>query len=187
MPVRVRCPNGQTDLVHADLPSLGDPSLISSFDLMFLDEVRGDIARVSNLAMSLVEILSPRQDENISKMISRAECYIGDAQKIAKMWRVGFSTMRFGTVPPWPLGGAPMGTVNRSIEEGHARDEMKYKKLVSSALQNIRCSEEVAQKAQVRVKNRSGRFRPQSLEKLVDRISRSSLRDSSIEEGEITL
>jgi len=185
--VRVRSASGNTDLVHADLPSLGDPSLVSSFDLMFIDEVRGDIERISNLVGSIRSILSPRQMATISEMIQRAKCYVGDAQKIAKLWNIGFATMRFGTVPAWPLGGQPKGRVNASIEEGHSRDEMKYKRLMNSALQNLRCAEEFDQKVHLKEKNRSGKFRPQKLGDLIERISKSQLRDSSIEEGEIIL
>jgi TATA-binding protein-associated factor Taf7 len=87
-------------------------------------------------------------------MLDRAARYLRDASTIARAWATGFGTVSAGTVPAWPLGGQPRGPVNNLMEEGHARDQDKYKKLVRSALRNLRCAEEVSKKATIRERNK---------------------------------
>lgn len=152
--VRIRSPYKGTDLAFRTLPSLGEPSQVEQIDPEFLREMRGDLDRIGLFVSTHLEQLSDRQRRNIQTMLDRAAVYIDDAETIWNMWAAGFTTTTGGQVPPWALNDRPKGGINANIEEGHKRDVDKWKKLVRSALRNLRCAEEVAKKATIRARNK---------------------------------
>jgi hypothetical protein len=156
-PVKIRSPYRGTDVAYRTLPSLGDPGQVEHFDTLFLEEIHGDHIRISTFIQAHASVLTARQQENVQTMLDRAARYLRDAATIARAWATGFATVSAGTVPAWPLGGQPRGPVNNLMEEGHARDQDKYKKLVRSALRNLRCAEEVSKKATIRERNKQRR------------------------------
>lgn len=153
-PVRIRAPYKGVDLAYRILPPLGDPNQIEEFDKLFLDEIEGDIERVLVFCRKNSSKLSQKQKDNIETLLERATCYVECAGAIWDTWFHGFGTDHFSNIEPWPLGQAARSRINKLIEEGHIRDEIKYKKLVRAALINIRCAEEVAKKATIRDHNR---------------------------------
>lgn len=155
--VKVRAPYKGTDLAFRTLPSLGDPGQVESFEAIFLKEILGDHQRISAFAQNNSTSLTSKQQANVQTMLDRAARYLRDAVAIATAWSTGFATTRAGTVPAWPLNGQPKGPVNNLMEEGHRRDQGKYKKLIRSALKNLRCAEEVSKKATIRARNKERR------------------------------
>jgi len=151
--VRIRCPYKGTDVAFRTLPSLGEPSQIESFDLEFLDEMLGDHERIVLFVAEHLAEMTNAQRGNIEKMLARAAAYIADARQIWNFWSIGFTTPGSGQIPAWPLGGQPKGPINGNIDEGHQRDGEKWKRLIRAALRNIRCAEEVAKKATIRLRN----------------------------------
>lgn len=153
-PVRVRSPYRGFSGGYRTLPSLGYPDQIKYFDPLFIGEIVGDHKRIANFTEATRLNLSIKQLDNVTKMLKRAYSYTEDAQRIADAWARGFSAPRAGAVPPWPLGGHPQAPVGERVEEGHRRDEAKYKKLLFAALRNLRCAEEVSKKASIRAYNK---------------------------------
>ena len=151
--VRVRSPYRGTDVAFRTLPALGDPEQVETFDYELLDEMLGDLERISVFVTEHITEITERQLSNIQKFLDRANSYIADAQLIWKLWSAGFTTTGGGHVPPWALNGQPQGPINANIEEGHHKDGTKWKRLVRSALKNLRCAEEVAKKATIRQRN----------------------------------
>jgi len=156
-PVKIRAPYKGTDVAYRTLPSLGDPLQVEGFDGILLEEMRGDLIRISTFVSANSSDLSAKQHGNIQRMIDRASRYLLDATSIMDGWASGFGTMSVGAIPAWPLGGQPTAPVNNLMEEGHSRDQAKYKKLVRAALRNLRCAEEVAKKATIRARNKMRR------------------------------
>jgi len=152
--VRVRAPYKGTDMAFRTLPSLGDPGQVEGFDPMFIEEIQGDHGRIADFAHGHADTLTSKQRANVQTMLDRAARYLIDAAGIAAAWASGFATTRAGSIPAWPLNGHPKGAVNNLTEEGHRRDQDKYKKLVRSALKNLRCAEEVSKKATIRNRNK---------------------------------
>ena len=152
--VRIRCSYKGTDIAFRTLPSLGEPMQVESIDPEFLDEIRGDIERVAIFVAEHLDELSDRQKGNIEKLLARATAYVADAELIWKFWASGFTIPGDGQIPPWPLNGQPKGSINGNIEEGHKKDADKWKRLVRAALRNLRCAEEVAKKATIRLRNK---------------------------------
>lgn len=155
--VKIRAPYKGTDMAFRTLPSLGDPGQVESFEAMFIEEILGDHGRISSFAQDHSESLTSKQQTNVRTMLDRAALYLRDAAEILTAWRSGFATERAGSVPAWPLDGQPKGPVNNLMEEGHHRDQGKYKKLIRSALKNLRCAEEVSKKATIRTRNKARR------------------------------
>lgn len=155
--VKIRAPYKGTDMAFRTLPSLGDPGQVESFDEIFIEEIRGDHARISAFAQEYAGSLTSKQQANLQTMLDRAARYLRDAAAVAAAWGTGFATTRAGTVPAWPLNGSPKVPVSNLVEEGHRRDQDKHKKLVRSALKNLRCAEEVAKKATIRTRNKERR------------------------------
>jgi len=153
--VRIRSPYRGTDVAYRTLPSLGEPGQIESFDPVFLEEAAGDLKRITDFVHQNSNALTARQLEHIGSMLDRAGRYLQDAAFIAESWANGFATTTVGTIPAWPLDGQPRRPVNKLMEEGHRRDQEKYKKLVRSAMKNLRCAEEVAKKATIRRRNKA--------------------------------
>ncbi len=152
--IKIRAPYKGTDMAFRTLHSLGDPDQVESFDPMFIEEMNGDHFRITAFTRGHARSLTSKQQTNVQTMLDRAARYLRDAAGIATAWRTGFATTRAGTVPPWPLNGQPKAPVNNLMEEGHRRDQDKHKKLVRSALKNLRCAEEVAKKATIRARNK---------------------------------
>jgi len=153
--VEVRMPYKGVDTAYRTLPSLGDPSLIETFDADFLEDISANRERIREFAIKVAGVLSDRQRKNIDTMLRRAAQYVRDAKKIHSTWARGFQTTKLGKVPAWPFGGQPQGGINGNIEEGHARDGERYKQLVRAALRNVRCAEEVAKKGTIRDRNKN--------------------------------
>ena len=153
--VEVRMPYKGVDTAYRTLPSLGDPSLIETFDADFLEDISANRERIREFSIKVAGVLSDRQRKNIDKMLRRAAQYVRDAKKIHSTWARGFHTTKLGKIPPWPFGGQPQGGINGNIEEGHARDGERYKQLVRAALRNVRCAEEVAKKGTIRDRNKN--------------------------------
>lgn len=152
--VRIRCPYKGTDIAFRTLPSLGEPAQVEMIDPGFLDEMRVDNERITIFVAEHFAELSDKQRTNIKTLLDRATAYIADAEQIWKLWASGFTTPGSGQIPSWPLNGQPKGSINGNIEEGHKKDVDKWKRLVRAALRNLRCAEEVAKKATIRLRNK---------------------------------
>lgn len=152
--IRIRAPYKTTDTAFRRLPSLGDLDQLESFDPGFIDKARGDRARIAAFVSASDEQLDDRQRSNIKKMLERADAYLSDALQIQNLWTSGFTTSSL-KVQPWPLGRqSPAGTAE-GVRLGHERDADKWKRLVRAAIMNLRCAEEVAKKATIRMRNMS--------------------------------
>ncbi len=152
--VRVRCPYLGTDTAFRTLPSLGDPGQVEHLDPEFLEEMLVDHARITKFVSRKLNKLSDQQRQNIAALLNRAAAYIRDAKTIWQFWATGFSTTNAGKIAAWPLNGHPYGQINANIEEGHAKDVEKWRRLVRAALRNLRCAEEVVKKATIRLRNK---------------------------------
>ena len=156
--IRIRNPYKGIDAAHRTLPSLGDPDQVESLDPDFLDEIAIDHNRIAEFISRNSAALTDSQRIGIELLMRRATIYLSDSKKIQKLWSSGFSTSSRASVPSWPLHGHPNGPINSNIEEGHRRDSDKWKKLVYSALKNLRCAEELVKKASIYEYNKERRI-----------------------------
>jgi hypothetical protein len=150
--VRIRAPYKDTDTAFRRLPALGGHGQLESLDPSLVSKLHLEIARVREFANAHKEESDERQRINIKVMLERADAYLADAVQIQSLWESGFSTQN-ASVPPWPLNAAAPEGVSDGIRIGHERDSDKWKRLVRGALMNVRCAEEVAKKATIRLRN----------------------------------
>lgn len=174
--VTVRSAYKGMDTMSWSLPGLAEKKQMEDRDPDLTDQLKAERTRVVNLRNHSKNLLTSTQKSNIDKYLGRAKKYIEDAAALEDGWRIGFIWWTTGEkVIPFALhidfgdirNGFCVGkyghkstnvyepncpTMNQMI--GHDRDVDKWQKLMMGAVINIRCSEEVIRKAEVKAENK---------------------------------